>query len=300
MGVLQGFVIVIAVIAVGFVLAWRGTLGPGARKSLASFVFAIATPALLFDKLTQQTLGEVFSGHFAVVSLSSLAVGLMFFLLCRLLLRHRFDEAVIAMLGSSYANGGNIGIPLAVYILDDASAVIPLMLFQIAFYAPVALTAIDISRASGGWLGNIVAAVKNPMLLGSLAGLAFVVAGVTPPAVIAEPVRMLAGASVPLALVVFGMSLYGARVRVDREVALGAVFKNLIHPVVAGALAAGVFGMEGAALQTAIMLGALPSAQNVYTYAVRYRAKEDFARDIGVVTTIAALPVMVTIAVAFG
>ena len=78
-----------------------------------------------------------------------------------------------------------------------------------------------------------------------------------------------------------------------------ALFKNVLHPIVAGLLAL-AFGMEGTALLSAVILGALPTAQNVYTYALRFRTAESMARDTGVVTTLISFPVLVAVSIIFG
>ncbi|APT89331.1 permease [Corynebacterium frankenforstense DSM 45800] len=291
--VLTGFGVVLVVMALGWVLARTGTLGPQGQRALAAFVYAIATPALLFDKLVHTDPAEVFSAHLAVAAISALAVGACFGLFARWVFGFRRDEAVIAGLGSSYANAGNLGVPLAAYVLGDAAAVVPVMLFQIAFYAPVTLTAIDLMHEPGAkWWRNVVVAFKNPMLLAAIAGIVFAAGRLPVPTLIEEPVGMLAGASVPLALVVFGMSLYGHWPRPGAPVVCAAVAKTVVQPVVAGLIGALVFGMTGPALQTAVLLGALPTAQNVYTYALRFRVGEDFARDTGVVSTVLAVPVI--------
>ncbi len=43
-------------------------------------------------------------------------------------------------------------------------------------------------------------------------------------------------------------------------------------------------------------LGALPAAQNVFNYAQRYQAAVPVARDVVLVSTIGAVPVLVVIA----
>lgn len=302
LNVLTGFAVVFIVIAVGYVLAWRKVLGGDGRRALASFVYAVATPALLFTQLTTTDPEKIFNAGFAVVALSALLTGFLFFLVCRFVFKDRLDESLIGMLAASYANGGNLGIPLAAALLGDVSAVIPVMLFQVAFYAPVTLTILDSMRSTHStWVQNlIVVPLTNPMLIASIAGIIMVALPVQVPTVIAEPTAMLGGASVPLALVVFGMSLYGSRLRVDKHVASAVVFKNFVHPLIAGLLAAGVFGLSGYQLFVAIFLGALPTAQNVNTYAIRFRVKEDLARDAGVVTTLTSIPVLIAITVIFG
>ncbi|WP_245533778.1 AEC family transporter [Corynebacterium lubricantis] len=207
------------------------------------------------------------------------------------------------MLASSYANGGNLGIPLAVYLLGDAAAVVPMILFQVAFYAPITLTWLDITTSEGGgqgWKHNVVVALKNPMLIGAVIGMTIAFTGWDVPPIISEPVSILAGAAVPLALMVFGMSLYGMKLKLTRGVTLTVVMKNIVHPIVAGLLAYFVFGMEGHALYTAVVLGALPTAQNVLTYSLRFRTASELARNAGVASTLVSFPVLIVIGLIFG
>ncbi len=303
----MGFAVVFIVIGVGVVLGRTGVLGRGAQRSLGLFVYYVATPALLFDKITETHPAEIFSANFAVIALSALMVGILFFLLMKLILRRSAPDSIVGMLASSYANAGNLGIPLAAYVLDDFTVVVPVILFQVAFYAPITLTALDMlhSRNNTSLLKNlIVTPLSNTMVLAAIAGILVSLAQLPVPEVIAQPVAMLAGASVPLSLVVFGLSLAGARILKKGEVArrdvfLAVAFKNILHPVIAYLLAR-AFGMEGSALMAAVVLGALPTAQNVYTYALRFRTNENMARDTGVVSTLASFPIMVIISLVLG
>lgn len=305
--VLLGFTVVFLVIGVGVVLGRTGALGKGAQRPLGLFVYYVATPALLFDKVTEADPAEIFSANFAVIALSALTVGVLFFLLMRFILRRQVADSIVGMLASSYANAGNLGIPLAAYVLDDFTVVVPVILFQVAFYAPVTLTALDMvhgPRSTNLVKNLILTPLSNTMVLAAIAGIVVSLAQLDVPTVIAQPVAMLAGASVPLALVVFGLSLAHARILRKGEVArrdvfLAAAFKNILHPVIAYALAR-AFGMEGTALMAAVVLGALPTAQNVYTYALRFRTAETMARDTGVVSTLLSFPTMVIISVVLG
>lgn len=304
--VLTGFAVVVIVIAVGWVLARRGLLGDGARRAMASFVYLVATPALLFDRIIHSDPAALLSTGFFIASVSALLVGLLFFLFSRLLLRKRPADSIIGMLASSYVNAGNLGIPLAAYILGDAAAVVPVILFQVALYAPVSLTVLDLLRrrrpgGSGRLLRDaLLVPATNPMLVAAVVAMAVAFAGVPVPVVVAEPVSLLAGAAVPLALVVFGMSLTGARVRLSADVVAAVVAKNLLQPLVAGLLAGPVLGLAGPALLAAVVLAALPTAQNVLTYALRFNVGERLARDAGVVSTLVSLPVLVVVSVLLG
>ncbi len=299
--VLNGFGVVVLVIAVGYALGRADVLGKGARPVMANLVFFVATPALLFSILLDTDPREVLSANFVIVSLSALVAGFLGFLIFRAR-GHTPSNAVGGMLASSYANAGNLGIPLAVYILDDATVVVPVIIFQVALYAPAALTALDILDSSErpSFLRNLAVALRNPMLLAAIVGMLIALSGVGVPALVSEPAGILAGAAVPLALLVFGMSLVGARVRFTGDVAVVVALKNIVHPVVAGVSAHLLFGMTGHDLFVLVVLGALPTAQNVLTYALRFHTDEALARDAGVVTTLVSLPVLVVATLLLG
>ena len=160
---------VVAVIAVGWIF---GRAHPEARRGLANLVYLVATPALIFDILLRTDPRDIFSANFLVIAGSALLAGALGFLAFRVRGRSSPDS-LIGMLASSYANAGNLGVPLAVYILDDAAVVIPVILFQVAFYAPFTLTTLDMLHRSrqSTLLRNMVASFRNPMLLAAVAGL---------------------------------------------------------------------------------------------------------------------------------
>lgn len=301
--VISGFAVVFVVIAIGWVLARTGVLGDGAQRSMGLFVYYVAIPALLFDRVTNSDPAELFSMNLVVTALSSLTIGIAFFLLSFLILRRRAPDSIIGMLAASYANAGNLGIPLAAYVLGDATAAVPLIMFQVALYAPVSMTILDmLTSKNPSLVRNLVKTpLTNTMVLASIAGLLVVFLSLEVPNVIAEPIGMLADSSVPVALIVFGMGLYGTRVlqkgEVERvDVWLAALFKNILHPIVAYFIGL-AFGLSGHDLLTVVVIAALPTAQNVYTYALRFRTAENMARDSGVVTTLGSFVVMLAIPV---
>lgn len=211
----MGFTVVFIVIGIGWILGRRDTLGTHAQKPLSLFVYYVATPALLFDRVTKSDTSTIFSLNFVVIALSALIVGFLFFLLMRFVIKRTAAVSVIGMLAASYANAGNLGIPLAAYILDDFTVVIPVILFQVAFYAPITMTIMEMltNKKSTNLVRNLlVTPLTNTMVLAAIAGIAVSLTSMSVPVVIAQPVEMLANASVPLALVVFGLSLSKSKI----------------------------------------------------------------------------------------
>lgn len=304
-GVVSGFGVIVAVVALGWVLARTDVLGAGARLVLNRLVFFVATPALLLDSLSRATLGEVFSSVFAVSALSALGVAVLYVLVARLRLRRPVPDLVVGALSSGYVNSANLGIPIALYVLGDLGFVTPLLLFQVALLQPAAIAMLDRTvrspgddAARGGVLASFSQSLRTPLVLSALLGVVVAALPWTPPDRVLEPVHLVGQLSVPGALLVFGMSLYGVRVLDGggrAEILLATVLKTAVHPLLAGALGAWVFGMTGHRLLTVVIAASLPTAQNVLVLATRYGRGELLARDTALLTTAGALPVMLLV-----
>ncbi|MDF3303568.1 hypothetical protein CJ179_09155 [Rhodococcus sp. ACS1] len=296
-GVVAGFTVIFVIIAIGYILGRRGTLGAEGESVLGRLVFFVATPALLFDSLASSDLSVIFSPTLAVAAATALTVGALYMVVAKLWLHRSLPELTIGALSSSYVNSANLGIPIAVFVLGDASFVAPLLLFQIIAYSPIALTILDVTtlRRGASRLDTITAPFKNPIVVAGAAGLLIALLGWTPPEALMQPFRLIGGASVPGALLAFGISLYGVRVLEKgtsprRDVALASVLKIVVQPVLAYVMARYLLGLGGHELFAIVVVATLPTAQNVFVYASRYGVGTVMARDTAFVTTLAAIP----------
>ncbi len=297
---------------VGWLLGRYRLLGDGAERVLARTVFAVATPALLLVTIARADLHLLASRTALVTALSTLVVAGLALAVARGLWRLGGGEATVVTLASSYVNAGNLGLPLAVYLLGDPTAVVPTLLFQLLVLAPVAFTVLDSRRrptaddvASGassvptGSPGVLGRTLRNPIIIGTLTGLVLAALPWDAPDVVLEPFRLVGAAAAPLALLTFGMSLAIPRSRGDRaagrELVLAVALRSVVHPVLAMLLGR-AFGLDGAALLAVVTMAALPTAQNVLVYALQYGRGQAVARDAGLVTTLFAMPVMLVVA----
>jgi len=302
-GVVAGFTVIFVIIAIGFMLGRLGTLGLEAQTVLSRLVFFVATPALLFDVLASSDLSVIFSANLYIAAATAFAVAILYFVVARIWLRRAVPELTIGALCAGYVNSANLGIPIAVFVLGDASIVAPLLLFQIVVLSPIALTMLDLStmRAGASRLDTLLAPFKNPIVVAAAAGLAIAISGWTPPEAVMEPFSLLGGASVPGALLAFGLSLQGVRVLEKgtsprRDIALASVLKILVQPVLAYLMGRFLFGLEDHALFAVVVVAALPTAQNVFVYASAYGRGMVLARDSALVTTLASIPAIGVIA----
>ncbi|WP_419704435.1 AEC family transporter [Promicromonospora sp. NFX87] len=204
----------------------------GARAILATLSFTICAPALMFSTLAGTDLAHVVSRGAAVTWATTAALALFTAAVARWVLRLPAGPTAVTTLAAVYVNGGNIGIPLAVYLFDDALAVVPTLLFQLLVLAPLTLAVLDRSGAApgggpvsasagvrrtsarSGWTSVVrvlLAAVRNPITVGTLAGLLVAVVseltGARLPEVALIPFDLIGAAAPPLGLLTFGMTL---------------------------------------------------------------------------------------------
>ena len=303
LGVLAGFFVVWCIILVGMFVGRRGILGENARSVLSALTFFVASPALLFETLSKANLNDIFAAPLLVTAIGAIATAALFFIIVRFLLKRSVPESLMSSMGASLANSANLGIPIAVFVLGDASYVAPLLIFQLAFFTPLFLMALDATTSTHRTtpLGFVLMILRNPMIVGSGLGLLVAGTGWHVPELVMQPIHLIGGAAIPAMLLAFGMSLNGSRPlqasagrRLDTLLASG--FKLIVHPALAYVFARFALGMEGQALFAVVVTSALPTAQNVFVAASRYQTGLTVAKDTVLITTIVAVPAMIGVA----
>ncbi|MGO1941576.1 MAG: AEC family transporter [Yaniella sp.] len=317
--VLSGFFIIWLIIAVGYGVGKAGVLGPNAQPVLSRVAFFVASPALLFNTLSSSDVFLVLGPQLWIATLSAGVAAGCYLLIARFVQTQRKgSERMIAALSASLMNSANLGLPIAAYVLGDASYAAPVILFQLAIYTPIYVFILDSQTAkearqglsdtkvvrAGFWrsLGRILGTVlRNPLIIGSAFGLVFSITEWQLWEPLDESINLIAGAAIPSMLMAFGISLVGSR-PLDkkhgrrRDTLLASAVKLLIHPVAAWLLSAYVFQLDTEGILVATVLASLPTAQNVFVSASRYNTGLIVARDTVLITTILAIPAMIAVA----
>lgn len=115
-GVLEGFLVIGIVVAVGYGVGRAGVLGPDATRVLSRTAFFVATPALLFTTLARTDIGAVFSSNLLVTAVTS-SLACLLYVPVGLLRRRPAGEVAVGAMASGYVNAGNLGLPIAVYVI---------------------------------------------------------------------------------------------------------------------------------------------------------------------------------------
>ena len=301
-GVFTGFATIAAVIGLGALLAHLRFLDLSAQYLLTRLAFFVASPALMVGTIAKADVQTVLS-HNLIASLAGVLVAAVAYVLpARLLWRRGNGDTTIGALSSAYVNAGNLGIPVASYVLGNAAYVAPTLLLQLLVLQPIALAVLD-ADAHHGRLRVAQLALrpfKNPLTVGSLVGLLLALTGWRLPDFVGNPVTLVGDMAVPMMLIAYGIALrlgpgLGAAGSVA-ELATTSSLKLLVQPLVAFVVANLVLGVEGHALLAIVVTSALPTAQNIFVHATRYDRAINLARDTILITTVGSVPVILTAA----
>lgn len=307
LAVIEGFSVVWLVIVVGWFVERQKVLGDNAQVVLSRLSFFVASPALLVQTLAGADLSTVFAAPLVVAAGSAVLTAGIFLVVAKCWLKRRFAELLLSAMSCSTANAANLGIPIAAYVLGDAALIAPVLVFQLAFYTPVYLMALDTltSRYRVTVLRVVLQIISNPMIVGTAVGLVLAATNWQLPRLMAEPLHLIAGAAIPAILIAFGMSLgttkpLAAKDGRRADILLASVFKLALHPLIAFLLGHFALGMDGAALFAVVVAASLPTAQNVFVTAQRYQVGVAVAKDTVLITTIMAIPAMFGVAFLLG
>ena len=299
--VFVGFAIVTLVVATGYVTGRMGILGPTALDVLSKAAFFVFSPALLFIVLGDADIQVLFSDLLPVSALAAVGALVLYVVIAVVSRVRGAGRLTVGGLAASYVNSNNIGLPLAAYILGDPALAAPVLLFQLIVMSPVALTILDISSHGSLSARRILSGpIRNPLIIGSILGVVVSWWNLELPDIIHEPLDLLGQAAVPTLLFALGLSLASQRLwearEFRREIAVAAIVKLSVMPLIAWLLGVFVFSLDDHALFTVVILAALPSAQNVFNYSQRYHVATPLARDSVVLTTLVSLPIMIGLA----
>lgn len=310
-GILLGFGIVLILIGVGAgAAAVLPRRAPEMRRGLQPVIYYVTNPALMIVLVAEADLGAILGVFTPIALLTAALTGGGYALLSRFVLRRSASQTAGGAMASSYVNAGNIGVPIAIYAVGSTDPVVAVLLAQLLVIAPIYLTVFAWSGgAAGGRDGapigrTVVRTVLNPVTVATAVGALLALSSLQLPTLLWTPIDMLGRASIPLLLLMFGMSLIGGAPLGDREmrsdVLLATALKLAAMPAIAWAVARYGFGVEGIDLFGVVVMAALPTAQNVFLFAGQFSLRTSLVRDVLLLSSLLSLPAVMVVALLLG
>ncbi|MEQ6249525.1 AEC family transporter [Sulfitobacter sp. HNIBRBA3233] len=240
------------------------------QRWLDAFIFYVALPALLFQSV--RGMPDDVARLPAFLALTTAATGVMF-VLGWLLGRGNpdGDHRAVYGLAASYSNIGYMGPTLTFAALGPAAGAPAAFIFCADVLLIFTIWPAMIDRRGLSLMGiaaSLRRVIAHPFIIATLAGLGFAATGLEMPGFLDAPLNGFRDAAAPAALFSLGLTL--ARHRAGRlDPRLGACLgvKLLVHPIVVAVAFGAIGGFDPIWVATAIIMGALPPAANVYVMA---------------------------------
>lgn len=227
-------------IILGYLSTRLGLFSRDDMRVLGRFVIYIPLPAMLFNALAQRPISEVLNVHYLLIygGGSVLTVGLALWW-ARRGAGQGLTSSVYYAIGMSCSNSGFVGFPIALLTVGSVAGVMVglNMMVENLFLVPFLLALAEAGQSGADrWYRTVglflARLLRNPLVLGLLAGLWFSLMEWRLPTALARTVDLLAQVSAPVSLFVIGGSLFGLQLRgLYRPVAQITAGKLLLHPL---------------------------------------------------------------------
>ena len=272
---------IFAIALLGYIVAYKGIFGIRDIEGISRYVFNIAIPVMLFEAMAGLDFPEnidfafLLSYYLIAVTMFALGIGLS-----KIWFNYSAPEQSVFGMGTCYSNAVLIGLPLISTGLGEAALLPTFMLIAVHSAIIFFLVTLFAERNDGISQSplaigkqTLVSLVKNPIIIGLVAGLLTNVLAIPVPRVIASTVDIIGRSALPSALFVVGASLSVYKLAGQLRVAWTIVgLKMLVQPLLVWLLAFVVFQIDPLWGAVAVMMAAMPVGINVYMFAKKYQA----------------------------
>ena len=286
---------VILVIASGYLVAQTGLISKDQWRGTERVAYLVLFPAVLFRTISTADFAQV-----AAFGLGAVATGTILIMATVLMIARPGLEQAFGMNGPRFSSifqgtlrwNGMIALAIADNILGEEGLAI--MAIAMVFMIPLLniLSILVLSRYASGEPATASKLLRdiytNPLLLSIGAGLLFNLSGLPMPATVSDTLRILAQASLPIAILCVGASLnLSALRRPGPALTLGTFLRPLLMPPIAYGLCL-ILGVTGITQTVLIIANAAPAASNAYLLAKQLGGDAELMAEIITLQTLAA------------
>ena len=279
---------ILIVLLLGALFRQRTWVDTGFVESGNRLLFNVCMPSLLFLATAVQPVAasDLPLALYGVVA-TFVTVLLLWWLAPRIVGREKRGEFVQCAFRS---NMGMIGIALTVNAYGEGALARASIFVAAMILAYNVLAIVVLTSHPDRVLRNLL---RNPLLIGILAGIAWQQLRLPMPAILEDSIAYLARMALPLALVCIGASLQWRSLKNSHsDVLWASAFKMLILPA-AITIAAVLLGFRGEKLGILFLMVASPTAMVAFVMAREFAARGEMTARVIALTTL-VMPVTVT------
>ena len=270
--------------AIGFI--WKRQGRPFDIDLISTIAVYIGTPCLAFYTLTSANLDP---DSFNIMALAAVVTMVAFVGLYVPILKIAGLSQRAFLPALTFANVGKMGWPLCLLAFGEQG-----LALAVTYYAVNVVIMFSFGIAVAAGAANWRALLRIPVIYAIAAAVAFLYTGTQPPVWISITTRILGELTIPLMLILLGVSLAGLGVQSLSRSAILSILR-LVSGFAVGWATAEIFGMEGAARGVLILQCTMPVAVFNYLFALEYNNQpEEVAGTVVLSTALSflSLPVL--------
>jgi predicted permease len=249
-------------------------------SSLTLLVTEVGTPSLVFSTFARTSIPPA---AFASSAGATVVILGSFVITAALILRLIGLPWRVYLPAMSFPNTGNLGLPLALYAFGPEG-----LSYAIVFFAFCSLSNFTAGQAIAAGSVNWLSIVRMPIIYAAVLGITASALQWHLPLWLANTVNLLGSITVPLMLLMLGVSLGKLRVAAFPRAFMMATLRIGMGAIIGYAVTT-LFDLGGVAKAALIQQSAMPVAVFNYLFALRWNNQPEEIAGIVVVSTVMAI-----------
>ena len=275
-------------IGMGIYVRWRKMLTDTELQHVNAMVFRVFFFCMMFYNMYTTTIATAFRPRLMAFTVTALFVMLLVsgIVVCTVEKDNRSRGAMLQ--GLFRSNFVLLGLPLVENIFGPEAVAVPTMMIAVVspIYNIVSIFILESFRGKGHFslASSFAKVLQNPMIVGALLGLFFLITGISVPEPLLKPVRQIAYCTSPVALLILGASFrFGTVSEEKRNLAILVLGRLLVIPALVMGTAY-YMGFRGVDFVTILCIFATPCAVASFAMAQQLGSNAELAGN-GVVVT---------------
>lgn len=279
------------IIAVGYTVKRLGWIGPEEVRRFNKVTFFTFMPVMLFYNIYTSDFSQAVRLPYALFVVGA-ALGMVAVSFAVTLLAEKMPERRGVMIQAAFrSNFVLLGLPIAAELLPEGNLGVTALMVAIVvpIYNMMSVVVLEYFRGGKPRAGEVLlAVVKNPLILGSVAGLLVQALHITLPEVLVSFAGKMNSAATPLILLLLGASFETREItRYKKELLVCVGLRLVVFPGAILTLAAAL-GLRDIEFVTVLAMTAAPTAVNSFNMAQQLGGDSQLAGSAVVVSTAAS------------
>lgn len=281
------------IILVGVYAARKQIITAELNEGLVNLLIQIVLPCMVLSSFTysydQSIKAEVVNTFYYSLS----AYIFMILISYLLLIPCRSNKKTVLQFANSFPNTGYIGIPVlsSLYGIEGTVYGSVFNLFFVVFVWTYGVFVYRGSLDKSRLKQDIKKTFLNPSVLAVVLGIMIMVLEIQLPNALLVTIRNIGNITTPLSMLIIGVILAGAKISAhtkDWTLYYGSVCKLLLIPLLIY-IAATFTGVESKALNSVIIMTAMPASAMTAIFAHNFQKEADYAAVVVSISTLASL-----------